>query len=236
MYLIIKRLFDIVFSLGLILVISPLLVFVMIVLRFTGEREVFYFQKRIGFKNEYFGIFKFATMLKDSPNIGTGTITLRDDPRVTPVGKYLRMSKINELPQLFNVLLGHMTLIGPRPFVDATFAAYPQHVQDKIYDIRPGLTGAGSIAYRDEEEIISNSDLPPAQCYREQIAPHKGELELWYQDNRSLWVDLKLLALTGLSVLMPANRSLLYRAFPTAPKPSSVVEHVANSPAEAKPV
>ena len=139
------------------------------------------------------------------------------------------MSKVNELPQLFNVLLGHMTLVGPRPFVDATFDAYPSHVQERIYDITPGLTGAGSIVYRDEEEIISNSELPPAQCYRELIAPHKGELELWYQDNRSLWVDLKLIVLTVASVLVPESRNLLYRSFPKAPRPTSVVEHVASN-------
>ena len=228
MYRFVKRAIDIVFSIWLIVLISPLLIGVMIILRFTGEREIFYFQKRIGKKNEYFQIYKFATMLKDSPNIGTGTITLRNDPRVTAVGKFLRMSKINELPQLFNVLLGHMTLVGPRPFVDATFDAYPSHVQERIYDITPGLTGAGSIVYRDEEEIISNSELPPAQCYRELIAPHKGELELWYQDNRSLWVDFKLTLLTAASILLPESRNLIYRAFPKAPRPTSVVEQVAN--------
>ncbi len=229
MYWFVKRTIDVVFSIGLIALLSPLLIGVMIVLRFTGEREVFYFQKRIGKKNKNFQIYKFATMLKDSPNIGSGTITLRNDPRVTVVGKYLRMSKVNELPQLFNVLLGHMTLVGPRPFVDATFDAYPSHVQERIYDITPGLTGAGSIVYRDEEEIISNSELPPAQCYRELIAPHKGELELWYQDNRSLWVDLKLIVLTVASVLVPESRNLLYRSFPKAPRPTSVVEHVASN-------
>lgn len=226
MYLIAKRIIDVVFSVALIVLVSPLLAGVMVVLRFTGEREVFYLQKRIGYKNKNFNIYKFATMLKDSPNIGTGTITLRNDPRVTAVGKYLRMSKINELPQLFNVLLGDMTLVGPRPFVDDTFAAYPPHVQQRIYDITPGLTGVGSIVYRDEEEIISNSDLPPAQCYRELIAPHKGELELWYQEHRSLLVDCKLLLLTLISVIAPDARSLLYRWFPTAPRPTSVVEQV----------
>jgi lipopolysaccharide/colanic/teichoic acid biosynthesis glycosyltransferase len=201
----------------------------MVLLRFTGEREVFYLQDRIGHKNKRFKIFKFATMLKESPNIGTGTITVRNDPRVTAVGKYLRMSKVNELPQLFNVLLGSMSLVGPRPFVDDTFAAYPPHVQDRVYDIKPGLTGAGSIVYRDEEEIVSNSDLPPVQCYRELIAPHKGELELWYQSHRSFYVDLKLIVLTGLSVLIPDAKGLLYRWFPSAPRPTSVVEQVIES-------
>ena len=213
----------------LIVLLAPLLLGVMVLLRFTGEREVFYLQDRIGFKNRKFKIYKFATMLKESPNIGTGTITLRNDPRVTPVGKYLRMSKVNELPQLFNVLFGSMTLVGPRPFVDDTFAAYPSHVQHRVYEITPGLTGAGSIVYRDEEEIISSSDLPPAQCYRELIAPHKGELELWYQDHRSLLVDFQLLVLTLLAVFVPDTSSQLYRWFPAAPRSTSVVEQVVES-------
>ena len=202
--------------------LSPILVLTAIVLRFTGEGEILYLQKRIGFKNKYFNIYKFATMLKDSPNMGTKSITLRNDPRVTTAGRYLRMTKLNEIPQLFNILFGHMTLVGPRPFVDATFAAYPKHVQDRVYDCRPGLTGAGSVVYRDEEEIISNSDLEPADCYREVIAPHKGALELWYQENKSLWTDLKLLLLTALCIIMPKTNDLLYRFFPTAPKPTDV--------------
>lgn len=213
-----KRLIDIVFASALIVLMSPVLVAVILILKFTGEREVFYLQKRIGYKNKYFSIYKFATMVKDSPNIGTRSITIRNDPRVTPVGKYLRMSKLNELPQLFNVLLGHMTLVGPRPFVDETFETYPPHVQERVYNIRPGLTGAGSIYYRDEEEIVSNSDLSPAQCYRELVSPHKGELELWYQANRSLIVDFKLLFLTAASVLVPGSRNLLFSFFPSAPR------------------
>ena len=224
MYQLIKRGADILLAGTLIIIISPLLILITLVLRFTGEREVFYLQKRIGFKNKYFNIYKFATMLKNSPNMGTKSITLRNDPRVTAVGRFLRMAKLNELPQLFNILLGDMTLVGPRPFVDATFAAYPEHVQQRVYDCRPGLTGAGSVVYRDEEEIISNSELPPAECYRQVIAPHKGELELWYQANHSLLVDFKLLLLTGLCVISPKSNELLYKFFPTAPRPSTVQE------------
>lgn len=226
LYEFVKRTIDIAFSLALIVLLAPLLIVVIALLRVTGEREVFYLQQRIGYKNQSFGIYKFATMLKNSPNMGTGSITLRNDPRVTPVGRYLRMAKINELPQLFNVLLGHMTLVGPRPFVDETFAAYPKHVQDRVYAICPGLTGAGSIVYRDEEAIISSSDLSPADCYRTIIAPHKGELELWYQEHRNLLVDLKLLVLTAVCVLRPSDPDLLYRHFPTAPRPESVREAV----------
>ncbi len=225
MYNIIKRAIDILISGTLIILLSPFLIIVAILLRFTGEGEILYLQKRIGLKNKYFNIYKFATMLKDSPNMGTGSITLRNDPRVTTAGKYLRMTKLNEIPQLFNILLGDMTLVGPRPFVDATFEAYPEHVQKRVYDCRPGLTGAGSVVYRDEEDIISSSELPPKECYKEIIAPHKGELELWYQDNRSFMVDTKLVLLTVLSVLLPSSsNNLIYKFFPTAPKPESISE------------
>ena len=221
MYSFIKRAIDILLAGVLTLLLSPVLILTAIILRFTGEGEILYLQKRIGMKNQYFNIYKFATMLKNSPNMGTKSITLRNDPRVTSVGKFLRMAKLNEVPQLFNILFGDMTLVGPRPFVDDTFAAYPAHVQERVYDCRPGLTGMGSIAYRDEEAIISSSDLPPAECYQQVIAPHKGELELWYQQNRSLWVDAKILVLTAVCVLIPQSNELLYRFFPTAPRPET---------------
>lgn len=221
MYHAIKRLIDIFVSSVLILILAPLFVVAIVLLRFTGEGEIFYLQDRIGYKNKRFSIYKFATMLKASPSMGTKSITLRNDPRVTRVGKYLRMTKVNELPQLLNVLMGDMTLVGPRPFVDETFDAYPTHVQERVYDCWPGLTGAGSIAYRDEEDIISNSALPPAECYREIVAPHKGELELWYQRSRSLRVDASLLILTALSVVNPSSSELLYQWFPTAPRPDT---------------
>ena len=106
MYSVIKRFFDIVFSgLGLVLLL-PIFVPIMILLKLTGEGEIFYGQQRVGYKNKNFGILKFATMLKDSANIGSGLVTVRKDPRITPLGSFLRISKINELPQIINVFLG----------------------------------------------------------------------------------------------------------------------------------
>ncbi len=219
MYAIAKRSIDILVSGALLICLAPVFAIVAIILRFTGEREVFYVQRRVGFRRQYFHIYKFATMLKNSPYMGSGSITLRNDPRVTKVGKILRETKINELPQLLNVLQGDLTLIGPRPFVDETFTAYPEHVQQRIYDCRPGLTGLGSIVYRDEEAIISASELAPSICYRELIAPHKGELELWYQAHRSLGVDFLILVLTALAVAKPGTRDLVYRVFTDLPRP-----------------
>jgi lipopolysaccharide/colanic/teichoic acid biosynthesis glycosyltransferase len=197
MYTLIKRFIDLLISLVVFVLCLPIFIPIVIALRLTAEGEVFYFQKRIGFKKQYFDIWKFATMLKDSPNIGTGEITLRNDPRVTSIGKFLRITKLNELPQIINVLKGDMSLVGPRPLVDRTFNAYPKKVQEKVYDSKPGITGIGSIVFRDEESLISKSQMSPHEYYKKYIAPYKGELELWYQENKSIWIDLILIFLTG---------------------------------------
>ena len=115
-------------------------------------------------------------------NIGTGSITLQNDPRVTKIGSFLRKTKINELPQIINILKGDISLVGPRPLVTKTFSAYNEEVQSKIYNVKPGLTGIGSIIFRDEESIISAvKDEDPHEFYKRVIAPYKGELEMWYQ-------------------------------------------------------
>ncbi len=218
MYKFFKRLFDIVFSLLAIVILSPLLFPIVILLKLTGEGYVFYFQKRIGYKSRYFNIWKFATMLKDSPNLGTGTITLRKDPRITPMGGFLRMTKINELPQLFNVLKGDMSFVGPRPLVDKNFEATPVAIKDAIYLNKPGITGIGSVVFRDEEKLVSESNLSPTQFYNEIIGPYKCSLELWYGQNCSLLTDLKILFLTALVIFKPKN--IFYLTwFKDLPKP-----------------
>ena len=162
----------------------------MIGLKLTGEGYIFYRQKRIGYRNTYFEIWKFATMLLNSPNMGSGSITLRNDPRITPMGGFLRKTKINELPQLFNVLLGNMSLVGPRPLMQADFDAYSPEVQAKVYSVKPGITGIGSVVFRDEEKYFDeNLKEDPKVFYERVIAPYKGALELWYAENQSLWVD-----------------------------------------------
>jgi len=200
----------------------PFLIPIMIILRFSGEGHVWYFQERIGFKNKKFDIWKFATMLKNSPSMGTGSITLRNDPRVTTVGKYLRMSKINELPQLFNVLRGEMSFVGPRPQMMVDFLAYPAHVQKKIYDSKPGITGIGSVVFRDEERLISNAGQDPKQFYKEHIAPYKGALELWYLEHKNLWVDFKLLVLTFWVIIFPKEIQIERWFNDLPPKPDSL--------------
>jgi lipopolysaccharide/colanic/teichoic acid biosynthesis glycosyltransferase len=221
-YFLSKRLLDVMISATLIVLLSPLLLPIIIALMLTGEGYVFYSQKRIGLDNHYFNILKFATMLKNSPNMGSGLITLRNDPRVTPVGKFLRMTKINELPQVFNVLLGDMSIVGPRPLVDKTFTAYPKNVQDRVYNCKPGITGIGSIVFRDEEALMSMTSIPPHEFYHKIIAPYKGELELWYQEHQSLWVDLLIMFLTGWVVIFPKSQ-LVFSIFSNLPKRRMIV-------------
>jgi lipopolysaccharide/colanic/teichoic acid biosynthesis glycosyltransferase len=208
MYRVIKRLMDILLSSVALLILSPLLIPVCIGLLLTGEHYVFYFQERIGLNNKRFGIWKFATMLKNSPHMTGGLHTTRRDPRVLPMGHFLRMTKINELPQLINILLGDMSIVGPRPLVDKTFDPYPEHVKKVIYNVRPGLTGIGSIVFRDEERLLSEAGMPAAEFYAKHIAPAKGELELWYQQHLSFRTDVLIIFLTAWVIVFPKSRLL----------------------------
>ena len=218
MYSLSKRLLDVIVSIIAITLLLPLFIPIIILLRITAEGEVFYFQERIGLKNSRFQIWKFATMLKNSMNMGTGSITLQNDFRVTPIGKFLRKTKINELPQIINILKGDISLVGPRPLVTKTFSAYTEEIQSNIYNVKPGLTGIGSIVFRDEESLISAvKDEDPHEFYKRVIAPYKGELEMWYQENKSFFLDLQLIFMTAWVILFPESR-LYEKWFKNLPK------------------
>jgi lipopolysaccharide/colanic/teichoic acid biosynthesis glycosyltransferase len=218
MYKLLKRLLDILVSFLAILILTPLLLPIIIILRFSSEGYVFYLQDRIGKNKKNFKIIKFATMLKDSPNLASGSITLTGDWRVTKPGKFLRKTKINELPQIINILKGDISLVGPRPLVTKTFTAYNEEVQSKIYNVKPGLTGIGSIIFRDEESIISAvTDEDPHEFYKRIIAPYKGELEMWYQENNSFFLDLQLIFMTAWVILVPTSK-LYEKWFKDLPK------------------
>ena len=207
MYNFFKRLLDIIVSFITLILLIPIFIPIIFILLISDEGEVFYFQDRYGKYNSIFKIWKFSTMQKNSMNMGSGSITLKNDPRVTKFGSILRKTKINELPQIINILKGDISLVGPRPLVTQTFKAYNKTVQSRIYNIKPGLTGIGSIIFRDEESIISSiKDEDPHKFYKRVIAPYKGELELWYQDNRSFYLDLQLIFITAYVILFPSSR------------------------------
>ena len=200
-----NRIFDIISSGILILVISPLLIPLMILLRLTGEGKVFYVQTRIGKGGKHFGLLKFVTMLENSQNLPGGDVTMGNDPRVLPVGRILRKTKINELPQLLNIFKGDISVVGPRPLTPKIFGFYPIEVQHQILCLKPGLTGIGSIVFRDEESILANSPKPHLQCYEEDIAPYKGALEVWYKEHRNFLLDIQLIFLTIWVIFCPGS-------------------------------
>ena len=222
MYCVFKRIFDILFSGIAIIILSPLLIPVIIGLKFTGEGYILYKQDRVGYKNKKFLIWKFATMLKDSPNMTGGIMTTKKDQRITPMGSFLRKSKINELPQLFNIFFGHMSVVGPRPVMKVSFEAYPEEVNEVIYNVKPGLTGIGSIIFRDEEVLITdvkNNGGDLWEFYKGKIYPFKGELEMWYQEHRSILLDLQLIFMTAWVILVPTSK-LYEKWFKDLPKRS----------------
>ena len=210
-----QRIRDLVLALIALLITSPVLILTTLILKFTGEREVFFTQDRVGFQKKPIQILKFVTMLKDSPNIGTGTITLKDDPRVLPVGKFLRKAKINELPQLINIIRGDLSLIGPRPQTIRCFNSFPLNAQKEISKVKPGLSGIGSIFFRDEEEMMG-SEVDPDLFYNDVIMRYKGDLEIWYVKKCSLVVDIILIFLTAW-VVLGGDAKLAFRLFSHLP-------------------
>jgi len=222
MYKFSKRIFDIASTFLACIVLAPLLLPIVILLRLTSEGEVFYLQERIGLNQKPFMIYKFATMLKNSSKMNGGIITTKNDPRVTFMGVFLRKSKINELPQLLNILIGDMSVVGPRPVMKISFEAYPSKIQKVIYNVKPGLTGIGSIIFRDEEDLISNIKNDGGDIwdfYKNTIYPFKGEVEIWYQDNKSFFLDIKLIFITAWVIFSP-NSKIYEKLFKDLPKRS----------------
>lgn len=221
----IKRVFDILVAFFALLLLSPLLLIVILILKFTGEREAFYLQDRVGRSGKPIRLTKFVTMVRDSLNIGTKDITIKNDPRVLPVGKFLRKTKLNEVPQLWDVICGKLSIVGWRPLMQSGFSMYPEHIQEKLLRIKPGLTGIGSLIFRDEEAIIARAqeqgrDL--RECYKDDIMPYKGAVEVWYTENQSLWTDIKILVGTVFVVLRPGWIGFM-KWFSGLPSPESPI-------------
>ena len=183
-----RRLIDIFFSFIAIIILFPLLLLTMLILRCSGEGEIFYVQKRIGYKGVQFGVLKFATMLKNSPNIGAGEITLKEDPRVLPIGRFLRKSKLNELPQLWNIFIGDMSLVGPRPCLPELAEKFDANGK-KRNNVKPGLTGLA--------QVNGNIFLSWQK---------RWEYDAYYVENKSLLLDFKILYLTLKVLIKGENR------------------------------
>lgn len=216
------RFFDLLFSSAAIILLFPLLLPLAFLLLFSGEHKILYRQKRVGLNGVTFNLLKFATMLENSPNLPGGDITSGNDPRVLPLGKFLRKTKLNELPQLINIILGDISLVGPRPLTPNNFSFYDKKTQEIIKKVRPGLTGIGSIVFRDEESIIQKSTKSPVECYTEDISPYKGKLEKWFYAKQSISVYFILIFLTIISVLFPSS-TLVWKIFKDLPTPCKIL-------------
>lgn len=189
----IKRLFDIVLSIiGLIILALPMLV-VAILIKLDSEGPVFFKQVRVGRLGEKFEIFKFRTMVEEAPKLGA-QLTVGEDPRITKLGRVLRQVKFDEIPQLINVFLGHMSFVGPRPEVPKYVDHYTPD-QRKVLLVRPGITDLASIEYRSESEVLAQAENPE-EVYLKEIMPHKLDLNLEYIKNIGIIYDIRLILKT----------------------------------------
>lgn len=185
-----KRLFDIIASgLGLI-VLSPLFAVIALWIKTDSKGPVFYRQERVGKDNKEFRLFKFRSMRPDSDKLGLITVG-GHDPRVTRSGYYIRKYKLDEFPQLINVFMGDMSLVGPRPEVRKYVEMYTPE-QMRVLSVRPGITSLASIRYRNENDILAAA-VDPDKCYVEQVMPDKLSIDLEYVDKANLWTDIKLI-------------------------------------------
>lgn len=194
----IKRLFDIFLSLVGILLLSPLLIGIALWVKYDSSGPILFIQKRVGLYGKVIGVFKFRTMVLDAESKGL-KITVGNDPRITRSGSFLREHKLDELAQLFNVLSGSMSFVGPRPEVQEYINVYPDEIRDRVLSVRPGITDLASIEFRNEGELLSNS-LDPNKSYIEEILPIKQAYYLRYITERSLFLDIKIIFKTILAV------------------------------------
>jgi lipopolysaccharide/colanic/teichoic acid biosynthesis glycosyltransferase len=201
-----KRVFDLALASLALLLLSPLLFLVAVMIKFDSRGPFFFRQERIGRGGRPFLIFKFRTMVQDAPSKG-GAITFRNDPRITGVGKWLRRTKIDELPQLLNIMKGQMSFVGPRPEVRKYVDLFRQDF-DEILQVRPGLTDLASLRYRDEAELLGSFENPE-EAYRQQILPDKIRLAKEYLRQSSMLFDMALIFRTFLKILrFPVSSNL----------------------------
>ena len=193
-----KRAFDVVFSLAGLIVTGPLLLFCALLVKLESRGPAFYLGERVGLNGKKFHIRKFRSMVVDAESMGPST-TAHGDPRVTKVGSFLRKNKLDELPQLMNVLLGEMSFVGPRPQVQWAVDLYSAEELD-LLTVRPGITDFASLVFRNEGELLRGS-ADPDRDYLEKIAPEKIRLGLLYVRTHNLWIDIRVIVATVAAIL-----------------------------------
>jgi len=194
-----KRLIDIIFSLSGIVILFPVILIIMLCILFSMGLPIFFIQKRVGRSEEIFRLIKFRTMINIQKKETITSVTTSNDPRITKLGRFLRKSKIDELPGLFNVLIGHMSIVGPRPEVEEYISSLNEY-EKIILSVRPGLTSPASIKFVNEEKILSHQKYPE-RFNKEFLYPEKTKLNIDYVNNYSIWGDIKIMLLTILKVI-----------------------------------
>ena len=202
MYHFCKRVFDIFAAIIGVVLLLPLLLVVALVIKLTSRGPIMYRGVRTGLNGKPFRIFKFRTMIPNAEYVG-GTTTGKDDVRLTPIGKVLRKYKLDELPQLFNVILGNMSLVGPRPEVEEYTKLFDEN-ERRILSVRPGITDLSSIRFHDLQSCVGTDD--PDRVFRETILPQKNALRLQYVEQQSLWMDINILFQTLYVILTKSLR------------------------------
>jgi len=189
-----KRLFDLVFVIPGLIILSPVFLVVGFLIKSKDGGAILFKQTRVGKGGKHFKVLKFRTMVVDAEKLGA-KVTTGNDPRITPVGAFLRKYKLDELPQLINVLIGNMSLVGPRPEVPEYVEFYPQETKDVIFSVHPGITDKASIEFVNENELLTGSENP-IEDYKNKVLPVKLAYSVEYVKERSLWVDFNLILKT----------------------------------------
>jgi lipopolysaccharide/colanic/teichoic acid biosynthesis glycosyltransferase len=225
LYQYIKRFFDLLLASSTLLIFVPCTLILYFLKQSGINKHVFFVQIRLGYKNKVFKIFKFATMKSGSDKTTNTYITVANDSRVTKIGSLLRKTKLDELPQIINIFRNEMSFVGPRPLMKESFYAYPREIQDIIYSVKPGITGIGSLIFRDEERLITlckEQGMDPLAYYQDHIYPYKGALEEWYTRHISFSTDIKILLLT-LWVVLRKDSRIVYRIFRDLPSKPEIL-------------
>jgi len=195
--LIFKRIFDVVVSFVGLIVFLPLMIILAVVVKFTSPGPIFFGSERVGIGGQIFRMIKFRSMVVNADKIGS-LVTAGNDPRITPIGKYLRDYKWDELPSLWNVLKGDMSFVGPRPENPRSVASYTEN-QRRILTVKPGITSLATIKYRYEEEILSEADDLDEAYFR--IMQDKLKIDLEYLENRSFTKDIRIIFQTLVEIV-----------------------------------
>ncbi|WP_299877323.1 sugar transferase [uncultured Cocleimonas sp.] len=193
-----KRLFDLFFVIPGLLVLAPFLLIIALVIKLKDGGNVLFKQVRVGKNGKYFDVLKFRTMVLDAEKLGN-KVTTGDDPRITPIGRVLRKYKLDELPQLINVLKGEMSLVGPRPEVPEYVEFYPEETRSIVLSVPPGMTDKASIEFVNENDLLSGSE-DPVSDYKNKVLPIKLKYYVEYVKERSLWMDFKLIIKTVIAI------------------------------------